>query len=351
MSSSFFILGLILPFLIITACEAQDIQLISHVSFLNHPLYGPVIVLSCDVYYPVVLGTPNIQWLFMDVIIVENDQLKAGDPSRHDLGYYSYYTQNNETSVTSLLHIYNALKADEGNYTCRLNVSSQTSIYLQVDSYLPPLDFPKCSVEPQLSVVAGTNITFTCEPGDSSPPVNLNLTLHRPDGSDPLLDAATTAIQVTAEDNGTMFTCQMTSGTFHRAPHRNCSAGPLIIAQAPTDKENPLKSTSSCVNVLIAPIAIAIISIMGNVFMLWENHQLKKIIASQNEAAMDDKGVHGPYMELQKTSKPVSEEYMDLNRGTVGSDDQGPKYENIAESAHENDSATNYEVVETGLKN
>ena len=391
MSSVYFALGL--TFLIITTSQAQDIRVRSQV---NHtPEYGPAILLSCFVSdYPVGLGTPNIQWLFKDVILSKNDKVVEGAQSRY-LPRYSRYTSDNVTSATSQLYIYNALKADEGNYTCRLNVSSQTSIYLQVDSYLPPLDFPKCSIEPQLSVVAGTNITFTCEPGDSNPPVNLNLTLHRPDGSDSLLDAATTAIQVTAEDNGTMFTCQMTSDTFHRAPHRNCSAGPLIITQVasapssptssifetttkasqptdkgnpsssptssifetttkasqPTDKGNPSKSSSSCVNILIAPIAIAIISIMGNDFQLWKNHQLKKIIASQNEAAMDDKGVDGPYMELQKTSKPVSEEYMDLNRGTVSSDDQGRKYENIAERAHGNDGATNYEVVHTGLKN
>ena len=195
--------------------------------------------------------------------------------------------------------------------------------------------------------------------------MNLNLTLHRPDGSVLQLGAATTIRQVTTEHNGAVLICQMTSDTFRRAPQRNCSAGPLIITQVtsepppltnpksslPPGEETPSKSTSSYVNVLIAPIIIATISIMGNVFQLWKNHQLKKIIASHKEKVTNNKGVDGPYMELQKTSKPASEEYMDLNRGTVGSDDQGRKYENIAESAHGNDSATNYEVVDTGLKN
>ena len=128
---------------------------------------------------------------------------------------------------------------------------------MQVDTYLPPLDFPKCSVEPELGVVNGTDVTFTCEPGDSNPPVNLNLMLHRPDGSGLLLGAASTTTQVTAEDNGSVFVCQMKSDTFYRASERNCSAGPVRITCGNSAPTSNTKTTCSYINALIAPIIIA----------------------------------------------------------------------------------------------
>ena len=329
--------------MIVTACQAQKIQVTSEV--LDHP-NGPLIHLSCSMSgYPVGLGTPYVQWLFKDVILSENDQVVEGDRSRY-LSLYSQYTHDNVNSVTSSLYIYHALKAEEGNYTCC--ISSQASTYLQVDSYLPPFDFPKCSIEPELTVVAGTNIMFTCEPGDSNPPVNLNLMLHRPDGSVLQLGAANKTRQimrqVTVEDNGANFVCHMTSDIFHNGT-RQCSEGPLTITELTAA---PSPSTWSSINALIAPIAIAIISVVGNVFLLWKNHQLKKIIASSKDTASDNKSIDGPYMELQKSSNPKSEEYIDLNlhtRCTIGSSDQGN-----AERTAGNDSATNYEVVDSSLK-
>ena len=130
MSSVFFALEL--TFLIITTCQAQDIVVQSHVQFSGKG-YGPSIILSCYVSdYPIGLGTPDVQLLFKDVIISENGQLTEGDPSKYAVSY-SHYTHDNATFVTSRLHLSNALKADEGNYTCRL--SSQASINQQVDSY------------------------------------------------------------------------------------------------------------------------------------------------------------------------------------------------------------------------
>ena len=385
MSSSFFTLGLVL--MIITACQTQDIRVSSQVGYSTS--YGPTIELSCFVSdYPVCSGTPDVQWLLKDVIISENDQLIEGDPTKYRQNY-GQNTHDNVTSVTSKLFILDAQKSDEGNYTCRIE-TLKASTDLQVHFFLPHLDFPKCSIEPQLTVLAGTNISLTCGPGNSNPPVNLNLKLRRPDGSDLLLGTADTTRQVirqaTAEDDGAMFVCHMTSNTF-RTAFRECSAGPLTITETtstpptsriteaitelksipspPTlstndiatksslqhDTENPSSCSSTpYINALIAPITIAIISIVGNIFLLWKNRQLKKSTVSRKDMTMVNEGVDGPYMELLKTSKPESDEYMDMNRGTVGSNDEGRKYENIAESAHGNDSATNYEVVGGSLK-
>ena len=144
--------------MIITACQAQDIQVT--ISEVLTSYFGPLIQLSCSVSgYPVGLGTPDVQWLFKDKILSENDQVVEGN--QRYFSTYGLYTHDNVSFVTSLLYIRHTLKAHEGNYTCR--ISSQASTYLQVDEYLPPLDFPKCRIQPGLSVIAGTDITFTCD--------------------------------------------------------------------------------------------------------------------------------------------------------------------------------------------
>ena len=173
------------------------------------------------------LDSSDVQLIFKDEILSENGQLIDADPFKYNAGNRSN-TQDGVTYVTSYVSIFNALKADVGNYTCHRS-SQKSSIFVQVDEYLPPLDFPKCNIEPELTVVNGTDVTFTCEPGDSNPPVKLNLTLHRPDGSVLLLGVAPTTRQVTTEDNGSVFVCQMKSDTFYRASERNCSAGPVRI--------------------------------------------------------------------------------------------------------------------------
>ena len=65
-----------------------------------------------------------------------------------------------------------------------------------------------------------------CAAGESSPPVNLVLTLQTPDGSDIELGNTDVTRQVTMDHDNSIFVCNMTSETFPQA-HRTCTAGPI----------------------------------------------------------------------------------------------------------------------------
>ena len=111
--------------------------------------------------------------------------------------------------------------------------------------FLPPLNYPLCSIRPNKTVSNGNLVEFKCIIGETTERITLKWTLQSHDGSiidlgdgtatESYLSARKT---VTSEDNNSMFICLMTSETFPTV-YRICSAGPLvIIEEKPTTSES-----------------------------------------------------------------------------------------------------------------
>ena len=188
------------------------------------PETGPVVHISCSLDFDYI-SIVDVRWKFKGQVMAQNLQLTEADSSRYSV------------SDSGLrLSLRNALKENFGIFTCivqyKLNqigdkAWAQKSENVSAEMYLPPLNFPKCRVhQGNLTVsqfTVGSDVTFQCDPGESKPPVNLNLTLLRTDSSVIILGDQTTTRKVTVDDNGVTFFCKMSSDTF-----KNCSTPELF---------------------------------------------------------------------------------------------------------------------------
>ena len=210
----------------------------------NHhpdPNIGPIIAIAFDTMNTSDIIFTNTEWIFGSKILSnkrpgEMSRLIEADPTR----FSAQSSSINDTDL--MMTITNAIKADEGIYTVRLSYNSSDgemkqindSVNVKLDSYLPNLDFPRCSIEPDnvTTIHSGVNVTFICIPGDSYPPVNLTLLLER-DGSYEVLGDTNATRPITTNDTNIKFICNMSSDTFPTAV-RNCSHGPILVRPTPT---------------------------------------------------------------------------------------------------------------------
>ena len=194
------------------------------------------IILLCHTYFQGRASKIDRSWILHGKILVKNTEIFAIDPLRYGVGY-----QNNGKTYVYILTIQNLVQTDAGMYQCRIdytqngiNYSNSKAVDVGIDSYLPPLNYPLCSIKPFQTLSNGNLAEFKCEVGETTAQITLKLTLKIDDGS--IIDLgdsmATRYLSVrktvTLGDNNSMFICQMTSETFPTA-YRNCSAGRLII--------------------------------------------------------------------------------------------------------------------------
>ncbi|XP_072021090.1 uncharacterized protein [Amphiura filiformis] len=190
----------------------------------NDTNFGPVINLFCTVTDTTYLGSDNHL----------SAAARSADPTRYSISVGDVPNKG----YGSLLQIRNALKQHAGFYTCRVLVEgnplySTDRVEVIINQYLPPPGYPECSIGPSPTLLEHTDATFSCIPGEASPPMDLTLILERQSGLHVELGSTNVTKQVTMDDNNTMFICNMSSETFPAAPQRMCSAGPIIISQAP----------------------------------------------------------------------------------------------------------------------
>ena len=199
------------------------------------------IILLCHTYFQGRASKIDRSWIFHGKILVKNTEIFAIDPLRYGVGY-----QNNGKTYVYILTIQNLVQTDAGMYQCRIdytqngiNYSDCKDVDVGVDSYLPPLNHPLCSIKPFQTLSKGNLAEFKCEVGETTAQITLKLTLQTNDRSIINLGDSTATRYLSVRktvslgDNNSMFICQMTSETFPTA-YRNCSAGPLIIYEEET---------------------------------------------------------------------------------------------------------------------
>ena len=188
-------------------------------------------------------------WIFLGNFLTKNTDILPKNPPRYIVKY-----QNNGHDRVYTLTISNPVQEDEGSYKCRIDYkwkgthdSLSKDVDVTIDSYLPPLNYPVCSIRPSQTLSNGNFGEFECDVGETNVQITLNLTLQSDDGSITILGNTNVRRYlgvrkpVTLQDNMAMFICHMTSQTFHTA-YRNCSAGPLTILEV---KPTTSKSTTS----------------------------------------------------------------------------------------------------------
>ena len=194
------------------------------------------ITLRCQTHFSGIASEIDHSWRFYEKILTKNRDILAINPSRYKVKY-----QKNDHNYAYTLTIPNPVQADEGWYRCRIDYkwygtpySAAKHVDVKINSYLPALSYPLCSIRPSQTLRNGNFAEFECDVGETNVHITLNLTLQSDDGSTTLL--GNTIIRrylsvrrpVTLQDNKAMFICQMTSETFPTANHI-CSAGPLFI--------------------------------------------------------------------------------------------------------------------------
>ena len=189
--------------------------------------------------------TIHLHGQFESQTLAINGTLKEADPQRYSVHFFEpgYYG--------SILQINNALKSDDGFYQCSIEynkngapetVSAETEVTITL--YLPAPDYPICTV-PSLTLVVGSRTTFTCEAGESFPPIVILLQLQRQDGTLISHTEGTLTMPITHDDDGAIITCLLTSQKFPDFK-RMCSAGPLTIVETTSDlpPSSPLMTSS-----------------------------------------------------------------------------------------------------------
>ncbi len=221
----------------------------------NEENVGPVVNVFCGA------STDNtitaIKWTFNSTTLAIDDTLgDAADPLRHSVTLNYRYDDDDANPIRplhgSLLQIKNALKQDEGRYVCNARVttaggrtsSTGGSITVTINQYLPPVGFPKCTIEPSTTLSENTDTTFICAAGESSPPVNLRLILQTPNGSHIELGNTDVTRQVTMDYDNSIFVCYMTSETFPTAPQHMCQVGPITVSTEPLKTTTPKAPTT-----------------------------------------------------------------------------------------------------------
>ncbi len=368
----------LLVFVLVSNCHGHDLYM--NITHRTDKDYGPVIDISCQNDDDLVQFEWCV-WKFNDRLLLRGKQLLGADPLR-------YIVQNNLKFT-----IRNALKEDEGLYICHCVTHSKDELepvgswqdfhnttYVHVLSYLPPLDYPKCSIQPGFELVIGTNVTYACDLGESNPSPTMDVVAYWPDGSNADFKYLLEVLKTDFHHNSSMFSatlqvqnvlkgvtifCFMDNGIFKTAPVRNCAVGPVsfisVMSSAPsveidarltgtslpstTMRTEQMKSSDDfgntrlsraypgdIPNAVVAPGCIIIATVIIAYFV-WRNQKLKKIIASSHNRQL--RGGDDSYIGLEKSTILPPHKYMDLNvkveqSGSHSSSSNGRerKYEN-----------------------
>ena len=187
--------------------------------------------------------------MFQGEILTENTDIKTKTPSRYNVKYQ----KNGQDRVYTLTIPY-PIQTDEGWYRCKVDYGdtypAEKHVDVQINSYLPPLNYPLCSIRPSQTLSNGKFAEFECDIGETNAQITLNLTLQSDNGSIILLGKTnvrrylSVIRPVTLQDNTAIFICHMTSQTFPTA-YRNCSAGPLTISASTTKPPEKLTTEAS----------------------------------------------------------------------------------------------------------
>ena len=203
--------------LIISITTAQNV-IVSHEIFTDLDL-GPVINISCIISdLPSNSTDVTVQWYRYSTLLSENTTVIGADPSR-------YLISGDGVNIS----LRNALKDDEGTYTCRVwfrqdpTTSRQfleRSDDVQVASYLPSLNYPVCSLSP---------VQFKCVQGSSKPQATMQLSVQYTDGTSNILHTSsgvrvTVSVDTTEAHRDAVFLCNVTSDTFPSANAQSCKA-------------------------------------------------------------------------------------------------------------------------------
>ncbi len=212
------------------------------------------LLLECLI--PLPQHTNNIvqKWIFNGKTLAENNELKAEDASRYNVtttsdtgsflcrGNLQSHARHSVNSIHIVtlytLQIQNLLKEDEGVYNCIVHYYIQKQWFKIRDNikikniayYLPPTEFPQCSIVLKTFQINDTTVRFSCVVEQVTAQITLNLTLQYQNGSSLYLGNISVEHQVSSGDNGITFYCHMMSETFPRA-HRECFVGPVRLLQ------------------------------------------------------------------------------------------------------------------------
>ena len=192
---------------------------------------GPELVIECTINWQDVETYVSHWWEHDGITLSEKTQLASGiSSSRYSLSADGF-----------TLTARNLVQSDEGQYVCRINYiegekpgdfNARAVANVLITQYLPPVDYPECSLTPTSPFMVGDATLFSCFVDLTSTNVQImtRLTLVRSDGSSIYLsDTSGFTRLLTAEDNFAEFICTMTSPTFPTAS-RTCSVGPIIVA-------------------------------------------------------------------------------------------------------------------------
>ena len=219
-----------------TACIAQELELASAVKVLST---GPIPYVQCTATFPQGTTGHTIIWERNNKILFVNGVPRLDTSSRYNASYF----QQSPWTYTSILHINDAVKQDEGLYVCDMQywqdinkISLADATYLTIHQYLPAENYPKCNlvISSQASFFGGNSVTFTCLAGDSNPSVKLRQALNRTDGSENQFGPTSGngnvsgTIRVPASEGNVTFICYMSSDLFKTAI-RTCSVGPIKV--------------------------------------------------------------------------------------------------------------------------
>ncbi len=316
----------LLVLFIASDCHGQTLS-VTH-AYRNDDIYGPVIDITCDTSAIRHQYMYDGYWTFNGKLLL--NQWTCSSSSRYIV----------ESEYVNRITITNAFKQDEGYYTynCEYYIDGTSNIgriqnttYVEIHEYLPPLNYPKCSIEPGLEVTIGTVVTFLCDPGDSNPPVDFRVQRIKEFQS---TDLNNREIQIFDHSlDGSIFSCDMRSHVFPTASLCNCAIGPLTIVEQSqpalasfpstslipsssplmisTDPSTTQLSPNTFIYIVIPPVIVGITAIVIIAGLVWKIHSLKKIIASHEMKAVT--GTDGPYLELQQASMSPPPGYMDLN--------------------------------------
>ena len=175
------------------------------------------------------------RWIFNDRILTENTHIITG---KNTSRYVAKFSENNQLYR---LIIQNTVEADEGVYACQIEFEVDghsykdiKEVHVRISFYLPPLNYPQCSIEPSTNLFDSSVATFKCAVGNSNVDVTLKLSLVSNDGLvEHLAEDSAKKRKVTSQDDGAMFICELASKTFP-TEHRTCSAGPITVLEHKT---------------------------------------------------------------------------------------------------------------------
>ena len=215
---------------------ALEYGIISTSVFMTDIYGSPGIGIICNIRSPDSFTNIKHAWIFKDVPLAMNDELLSADSSR-----YKVSLATNINIHTYILVITNMLKTDAGTYMCHFEYwldndngfTFRKPAHVNVDTYLPSLDYPQCTITPSTILDDGSFAIFRCIVGETTASITLSLMLQSSNGIVTYLGNDSVQRILSPSDNGTMFLCNMTSGTFPTV-HRTCSSGPIIVLSSPS---------------------------------------------------------------------------------------------------------------------